>query len=229
MATNNAVNSPLSGTSGTGNFVGNTSPSLTTPNITTGLYDSNGNPMIDFIPTVSSVNYFTTSNAAIGGNISISATGSDSNVALQLNGKGNKGVLVQGISSGSAISAGNKGEIISSQITSGSPVSYTSGNTDNITSISLTAGLWMVTGNTTITSSGGLITEYVGWISLTSTSIPDASLYTNIYPLATSLQVAFTVPTLFVNVSTTTTVYLSNYGTGTGTLTTCGLIQAIRM
>lgn len=35
MATNNAVNSPLSGTTGTGNFVGSTSPTLTTPNIGT--------------------------------------------------------------------------------------------------------------------------------------------------------------------------------------------------
>lgn len=31
MATNNSVNSPLSGTTGTGNFVGSNSPSLTTP------------------------------------------------------------------------------------------------------------------------------------------------------------------------------------------------------
>jgi hypothetical protein len=33
MATNNAVNSPLSGTTGTGNFVGSTSPTLVTPTL----------------------------------------------------------------------------------------------------------------------------------------------------------------------------------------------------
>ncbi len=33
MATNNSVNSPLSGTTGTGNFVGSTSPTLVTPSI----------------------------------------------------------------------------------------------------------------------------------------------------------------------------------------------------
>lgn len=33
MTTNNSVDSPLSGTTGTGNFVGSTSPTITTPNI----------------------------------------------------------------------------------------------------------------------------------------------------------------------------------------------------
>lgn len=35
MATNDSVNSPLSGTTGTGNFVGSNSPTIVTPNITT--------------------------------------------------------------------------------------------------------------------------------------------------------------------------------------------------
>ena len=51
MATNDSVNSSLSGTTGTGNFVGNTSPTIVTPKINSVL-DTNGNTILVFKSTV---------------------------------------------------------------------------------------------------------------------------------------------------------------------------------
>lgn len=61
---------------------------LTTPKITTSINDSNGNEIIKTPATASAVNEITVTNAATGNNPSISATGGDSAVHLNLRGKG---------------------------------------------------------------------------------------------------------------------------------------------
>lgn len=86
MATNNSVNSPLSGTTGTGNFAGSLSPSLTNPNMNA-IYSA-GDLQIAFGSAVSPVNFLQITNGATGSPVSISATGTDTNVALYLSGKG---------------------------------------------------------------------------------------------------------------------------------------------
>lgn len=60
MATNNAVNNGLSGATGTGSFVGATSPTITTPTIATSL---------TFSPTTGGIVGTTTNNNTAAGNV----------------------------------------------------------------------------------------------------------------------------------------------------------------
>lgn len=61
---------------------------LTTPQITTGLKDANGNTEIAFTATASAVNQITVANSATSTPPSITATGTDTNINLKLDGKG---------------------------------------------------------------------------------------------------------------------------------------------
>ena len=73
---------------GTGATVLNVSPALTTPAITTGLNDANANEIIKFTATGSAVNEVTIANAATGANPTLSATGTDTNVGINVTPKG---------------------------------------------------------------------------------------------------------------------------------------------
>ncbi len=53
-----------------------------------GLLDANGNVAIMFTPTASSVNYLNVTNSTTGNNVLLSAAGSDTDIYLQLRGKG---------------------------------------------------------------------------------------------------------------------------------------------
>lgn len=99
MATNNAVNNSLTGQTGTGSFVGSTSPSLTTPNINQ-INDPNSNPMVYMYAVPSAVNYFQFVNQVTGQNPAIEATGSDTNIQLRLSGKGTGTVNIFGTANG---------------------------------------------------------------------------------------------------------------------------------
>lgn len=91
MTTNNSVDVGLSGATGTGMFVGSTSPS-----ITTSLLDTNGATWIGQTATASAVDYINISNAASGIQPSLVATGPGSNIGLVISSKGTGGVLFQG-------------------------------------------------------------------------------------------------------------------------------------
>lgn len=83
-----AVTAPsgdLVGTSDTQTLTGKT---LTSPKIGTGINDTNGNELILLTATASAVNEITVANAATGNAPKISATGGDTNVDLELAGKG---------------------------------------------------------------------------------------------------------------------------------------------
>ena len=73
---------------GSGLVVFNVSPALTTPAITTGINDVNTNEILKFTATGSAVNEITLANAATGGNPSLAATGTDTNVGLEVSPKG---------------------------------------------------------------------------------------------------------------------------------------------
>jgi hypothetical protein len=66
----------------------NSSLALTTPKITTGINDANGNEMFKFTATASAVNEFTVTNAATGGNPVVSITGGDTNIGIDFKMKG---------------------------------------------------------------------------------------------------------------------------------------------
>lgn len=123
--------------------------------------------------------------------------------------------------------AGTVGEVISSTILSGSAISLTTVTAANITSISLTAGDWDVWGNGVIGASGTNITACSTWISTTSATAPDSAFQA---VLTLSSAEGFAATTYMrVNVSITTTVYLSAIATfGAGTAVANGNIFARR-
>jgi hypothetical protein len=197
----------------------------------TGLLDANANAMLAFVATASSVNNFSFANSATAGSPTLSAVGTDPNIALTLKGKGTGGVLRQGITSGSSAVAGYAGEVIKSVIAYNASTnpSFTSGNPLNITSISLTAGNWIVFGNVTITGSTTNLTYDYTWISSASVTLPDASLFA-VNPNLISETCGLAAPTLTLLLTTTTTVYLSaQCGFSSGTARGCGGIYGVRI
>lgn len=82
----NQVGVALSGASGTGNFAGTTSPTLTTPRIAK-INDASGNAAIA-LSANGSANYWTFSNGGVLGSIASTATGSDTDITVVHNTKG---------------------------------------------------------------------------------------------------------------------------------------------
>jgi hypothetical protein len=84
------------GATGTGKFIFDNSPTLITPKLLNNGYiaDDNGNAQIKFITTSSAVNQFSITNSITGSGPSISATGTDSNIVLNLVPKGTSTVKV---------------------------------------------------------------------------------------------------------------------------------------
>lgn len=176
MTKNNAVNSPLSGTTGTGDFVGSISPTLVTPTLGAATATS-----ISFSPTT-------------GGQIGTTAADN--------------------------ASSGIVGEVISSNIASGSPVSCSTNTPRNLTSISLTAGDWDVYMNANAISSANVMSAIECGINTTSATFPDASnTFTIVHNTSAVTQLSGYVRSR-INVSITTTVYgvvQVNFTSGTAT------------
>ena len=227
MTTNNSVNVGLSGSTGTGNFVGSTSPSITTPKVITKINDTNGNAMLTVAPIGSAVNNVGIQNSTTGNPPVVYAVGSDTDVILEVIGQGKGGVTVQGTGTNNSASSGFVGEFVTSHVTLGSPTSFTSSQANDMTTISLTAGDWDVWGN--VTTSGTTITFSAVWISLSSATTPDASLYNTVTPLATSSNLGISAPQIRLSLASTTTVYISDYVLGTGTIIGYGTLSARRV
>jgi hypothetical protein len=184
MATRNTVDTSLAGQTGTGNFVGSTSPTFVTPVL----------------------------GAAAATSIAFSST---------------TGII--GTTTNDSAAAGSVGEYVSSVISYASRILVNSFNTaQNLTSISLTAGDWNVYGNIFFEQIAGTSNGLNGWISTSSATQPDASLYNGIG--VTSSNLSFNVPFVRMSLSVTTTIYLSGLvATGSGTWKFCGGIFARRV
>lgn len=213
MATNNAINNTLS-----------------SPVISTGIFDQNGNQIIALNAVSSAINYINTSNATTTNNPSLAAVGGDTNIGLLINGKGNSGGLVQGATSGSTAPSGYKGEVISSSVLNSSAISVTNQTTTQVTSISLTAGNWMVIGNVSFRGS----TTNLGWALAAINNavvLPDPSLLGG--PEFVSAVTGFfgvNAPSTILTLTGTTTIYLICFASIlSGTVTACGNIYAIRI
>ena len=141
-----------------------------------------------------------------------------------------------GTTTNNSAATGSVGEFVSSVIAAGSPVSLSTGTAKDMTSLSLTAGDWDVWGNITFTSGGATnVTYVVSWLSLTSATLPDASLF-NINNYGASGLVTGSVglgcitPSIRVSVGTTTTIYISGQsGFSVNTMAMCGGIYARRV
>ena len=143
--------------------------------------------------------------------------------------------VTKGVTDGSNVPAGYVGEYISSDVPLASQLSLTSGNTLSVTSISLTAGDWDVSGAVsfypTLTTNQTLL---IGSISLVNATI-DATLGRDIR-LATPPQVtggtinSISTKSVRLSLSATTTVYLCAVAVFTAsTMTVYGNISARRV
>lgn len=65
-----------------------TTPTINSPKIGTEIQDANGNELVEITATGSAVNHFKVTNAATGNNVTLEATGSDTNVGLNITSKG---------------------------------------------------------------------------------------------------------------------------------------------
>ncbi len=194
MATNNAVNTSLSGQTGTGNFVGANTPTLITPVIG--------------VATGTSLNFgASTTNGLIG------------------------------ITGATSAASGVVGEIISSAVVD-SAVSLSNGIEANMTSISLTAGAWMVSGYIVFVGNTGTIaTISVAAINTVSATLPSTASPTIAGPTSridgtTSAggRQVLDISNAFINISSTTTVYLvARCNFSVSTLTAGGVIMAHRI
>jgi hypothetical protein len=118
-----------------------------------------------------------------------------------------------GITDGSNAAAGYIGEVISSSVAIGSAVSLTTATAANITSISLTPGDWMVSGNIGFIPAGTTVpTRFVGSVSSTSatqaTSPNGGAFFQLGVTTSTGVSQVFTLAPTRINVTTTTTYYL---------------------
>jgi hypothetical protein len=215
-------------------YTGTGAPVLgTSPRITAGLLDANGANMLLWNPAASAVNYLAMQNAATGNMPSLSfLSATDTNVTGNIFAQGTGGINIQGVTSGAAGTAGFVGESITAQVLEGSAVSMPTGTTTNITSISLTAGSWLVLGNATVNPAGSAAGEAVQFaINNTSATLPVTAFNTRILCAPTSSNaVGGPVPMRLFNLSVTTTIYLvGNSSHATGTSVGYGNITGIRI
>lgn len=134
-----------------------------------------------------------------------------------------------GTTTNDSASAGNIGQFISSVIAAGSAISVTNGINFDLTSISLPAGDWDVWGNLTAIPTIGAQSIY-SWISATSATTPDSSLYSGLGAASAIFSTTTSIPPkLRFSLSTTTTIYLTGQvGFPSGTCTAVGAIYARR-
>ena len=253
MATNNSVNTSLAGQTGTGNFVGATSPALITPAL--------GTPSSGALTSCTGLP-ISTGVSGLGANVAtFLATPSSANLATAVTDETGTGALVFGtaptfttgitspkitFNSTSGIigtttnnnaAAGSAGEVIQETLGSGSAISLTTATSANIFTIQLTAGDWdihaqvdFVVANTTN------ITETRAWINTASATIPGSSSVSTPYTIGKSEFVSsgtntliYPLPTGRISLASTTTLYFSCQASFTvSTVTAYGVVWARR-
>lgn len=138
---------------------------------------------------------------------------------------------ITGVTGTSSAGAGIVGEIVSSYIATGSAVSLTTATGANVTSISLTAGDWDVSGNINFNQTAATATAIVGGLSSTTGTVPTdgSEVYAGGIGTLLSSATGLALPTKRFSLSGTTTVYLVAKATfSAGTETAFGGIVARR-
>lgn len=140
--------------------------------------------------------------------------------------------IISGTTTNNSAAAGKIGEVARANVVQGSAVALVTATTKTITSISLTAGDWDVSGVICLT--GTLTgTQFIGAIgsttnALTGTVLGDSQIATPTLSAATS-DMCLTIPSFRVSLSATTTYYLLSQATFTvGSASAYGRISARR-
>ncbi len=193
------------------------------------LLDSNGAVAASFPAASSAVNYLSVVNSGAASPVQLSATGSDTNIPLTISYKGTSQLNILGRNNGVSVSAGYVGEIIASHIPFASAISYATVSTaQNLTSITLSAGLWQVSGNIYFHANGNNLNYAQATLSLVSNTNPDQSNF-SLSSVVAANNHASPTPIEFYNVSSPTTIYLvATAGFGGSGTTICGNLVAIR-
>jgi hypothetical protein len=145
------------------------------------------------------------------------------------------GIDIKGTNINDSAAAGDVGEFISSTVLVGSAVGLTTLTEANVTSISLTAGDWVVDGAVSFSAAAGTsITRVTGGASISSASLPAAGDYFAL-PMApvvpgSGVYTTLSIPTQRILLPATTTVYLATLATfSISTLAAFGHISARRV
>jgi hypothetical protein len=139
---------------------------------------------------------------------------------------------IVGTTTNNDANAGSFGQYVSSAVAVGSAVSLTTNTAANITSISLTAGDWEVSGNANFTAASATVTGTSGGITSTSATVPTdgTEVYSGVQVTLLSETDSVTLPSKRFSLSGTTTVYLVGKSTfSAGTVGGFGSIKARRV
>jgi hypothetical protein len=138
---------------------------------------------------------------------------------------------IQGIRAGNAPAAGFLGEQIRSAVASGSSISLSTTVAANITSISLTPGIWDVSSIINSTAQTTTCTAYISSISTTSaTTGTNGDNRADGQPPSSTLATSVSIPAYRLTLAATTTVYLvAQANFSAGTVTVFGRISATRV
>lgn len=184
------------------------------------------------IPTFSNVTWDSGAAPAIG-----QATGAVTSLQFISSGgvwRGYASAQNIGVSNATSAGVGIIGEVISSSIPIGSATSLTTATAKNITSISLTAGDWIISGNigfiAATTTLATVITASVSTTTNTQATSPNDGSFAQLsLPFTAGTTQVMTLAPTEVNISSTTTYYLVGTGTfTTSTMTAYGSIKARR-
>jgi hypothetical protein len=142
---------------------------------------------------------------------------------------------VAGTATNDDAAAGKVGEYAFSQVLVGSAVSMTTATDTNITSMSLTAGDWDVSGTVATSVAAGTTTTIVqGWVTTTSATLPTSPAEGGLNKYASSIpagqNVVLPTGTRRFSLSGTTTIYLGARATfATDVLSGYGYLRARRV
>jgi hypothetical protein len=203
------------------------------------ILDSNGNEIIEKTNTASAVNHVKVTNAATGNDAALEAAGGDTNIDLAISGKGTGGVAIAGRTDAAAPAAGKVGEEMITRVLIASAVTLTNDGLSNVTSVTLTAGVWDLSGtimfSATNASMSGLTTWFgvIGASSGTTTPIEqEASVQiTGTAPDVGIGSLKLAISPVRVSISSSTTYYLNGEGYSASNFgaDAYGTIRAIRV
>jgi urease beta subunit len=149
-----------------------------------------------------------------------------------LSGSGGGGIPVQGSNTNLTPAAGDVGEWVEGDLLSGSAVSLTTGTPANVTSISLTAGNYLVWGTVVYNPAGALsdTNQSVNNTSATLGTLPGKGGYSR-FQMTFGSGLSQSLPTGMrrFSLSGTTTIYLVAQAAFTSTCTAWGTIEAVRI